>query len=722
MRLLTKHYLLFALLLCMFYVKGQEFSKSDSIIAHRYFMLFQDAEYQDTLKARVYSDSAIYYAYRSGDPEMIGRAHQFKGWYFQDCSRFSESNQEYYNSLAYFKKAKNQQGVADAYGNLGNSYLDLNEYQKSLDYQLLSLEENEKILKKKLSDEERDWAMQGRTYAMHNIASLYQDIDLNDKALEYERKSIGYEIKSKNYVGVAISYNTLGVIHKRIGNLDSAEYYFKKALKIYETNDYPYGLAGTYQAYADLDNSELSDAQRRKMQIDALQIRRKIGDVDGEMRLLLDIAETQFDELPLDSLSDILEAVHYNIEANNLNLLNEKYFRLYSRYSSRIGKYDSAYFALENFLELKAVSDEKKRTNDLVAQDIRYQLMTKNVNDSLQLVHGFAEERLKTQEDLNKKQNYIYLSVIGLLIVLVSLFYFVQSNRRNKRMTILLSDKNKLIQEQKEMVEETNKSISDSINYAKRLQRAILPTREMVNSYLPDSFLFFKPKDVVSGDFHWFYTKNNFIYLAVADCTGHGVPGAMVSVVCSNALNSAVSEFDLEEPKEILDKTRELVIEQFAAGDGAVTDGMDLALCAIDLKKMKLIFAGANNPLWLVRSKTDASSFDPSWVLIDTEISLIEFKGDKQPIGEHANKQPFSQKEIDLLKGDVLYLFTDGFADQFGGPKGKKFKYLPLKRELLKIQTKTMQEQGSYLKELFAEWKGELEQVDDVCILGVRIN
>jgi len=191
---------------------------------------------------------------------------------------------------------------------------------------------------------------------------------------------------------------------------------------------------------------------------------------------------------------------------------------------------------------------------------------------------------------------------------------------------------------------------------------------------------------------------------AAADCTGHGVPGAMVSVVCNGGLNRSVREYGLTNPGEILDKTRDIVIEEFAKSEEEVKDGMDIALCSIKGKKLK--YAGANNPLWIIQKD-------------GTEV--IQIKADKQPIGKYAQEHPFKTHEIDVNEGDTIYLFSDGYQDQFGGEKGKKFKTANLKRLLLTIQNETIDKQKELLIKAFEDWKGELEQVDDVCVIGVRV-
>lgn len=291
----------------------------------------------------------------------------------------------------------------------------------------------------------------------------------------------------------------------------------------------------------------------------------------------------------------------------------------------------------------------------------------------------------------------------------------------SKQLQNIYTLKNDEINKQKAIIEETHKEITDSINYAKRLQDAILPSFDEVNKYIPNNFIYFQPKDVVSGDFYWFEQLNGYSYLAAADCTGHGVPGAMLSIVCSNALNRSVKEFGIIEPSKILDKTRELVIETFAKSGEDVKDGMDISLCAFN--NNKVVYSGANNPLWIVR-KTDLLTQiekEAKSTITVNELSLIEHQSNKQPIGLYEGMKDFNQKEIDLFEGDCLYFFTDGYADQFGGEKGKKFKYKPFKKLLIDVHTKSMKNQALFLSETFENWKGKFEQIDDVCIIGVKI-
>ena len=260
---------------------------------------------------------------------------------------------------------------------------------------------------------------------------------------------------------------------------------------------------------------------------------------------------------------------------------------------------------------------------------------------------------------------------------------------------------------QKEIIEEKNKNITDSIIYAKRIQDATLPAKELVKSYLENSFVLFKPKDIVSGDFYWIERVQNLILFAVVDCTGHGVPGAFLSLIGHNSLNQIVNELKIYQPNKILEELNRIVsktLHNSIEHGTNIKDGMDMAICSLNLDTNELQFAGAFNPLYLVRNG-----------------EMEEIKGDKFPIGAGFSQNPeFTNNHIQLHEGDCIYLFSDGYADQFGGPKGKKFKYSRFKEILVEIHQKEMPEQHDILNALIEEWQGDLEQIDDVCVIGIK--
>lgn len=271
-----------------------------------------------------------------------------------------------------------------------------------------------------------------------------------------------------------------------------------------------------------------------------------------------------------------------------------------------------------------------------------------------------------------------------------------------------VEERTKEILKQKEIIEENNKHITDSIKYAKRIQEAFLPTEEGIKSYLKNSFVIYKPKDIVSGDFYWVERKDNKILFAVVDCTGHGVPGAFMSIIGFNGLNQIVNEYDHTQPAEILNQLNRNVSNTLRqkVEDSVIRDGMDIAICSLDLERNVLEFAGANNPLVIIR---------------DGEV--LKIKGDKHPIGNYidAEEYEFTNNEIELLPNDKIYIFSDGFIDQFGGPGGKKLKYANFKKLLLNNYQKPMSEQKKAINTFFEEWRKDFEQIDDVCVIGISI-
>lgn len=311
--------------------------------------------------------------------------------------------------------------------------------------------------------------------------------------------------------------------------------------------------------------------------------------------------------------------------------------------------------------------------------------------------------------------------VTGLLLLAATL---ISWNRVFSRQIVLRKEAEEKVKEaytelkeQNTIIEEKNSEILSSITYAKRLQDAILPSAKIWHTYLSESFVLYRPKDIVAGDFYWIEKAGDTILFAAADCTGHGVPGALVSVVCSNALNRAVKEFNLTDPGKILDKVRELVVETFTRKDffiekneNEVKDGMDISLCALNITNNELRWAGANNPLWYLSGNAD-----------NNELVFHEIKADKQPIGKHTAEKPFTTHVVKLKTGDQIYLFTDGYADQFGGIDGKKFKYKQLKELFMKISSVPIEMRKEILESTLNMWMRNLEQVDDICIVGLDI-
>ena len=304
-----------------------------------------------------------------------------------------------------------------------------------------------------------------------------------------------------------------------------------------------------------------------------------------------------------------------------------------------------------------------------------------------------------------KQQKIIIWAVVGGL-ALVFLFSIFLGNRYR-----ITQKQKKIIEEKNKIVEEKNKDITDSINYAKRIQEAILPAKEIKYKLFPNAFVLFQPRDIVSGDFYWFTEKNGKRIISAVDCTGHGVPGAFMSMIGNAFLNEIVNQRGITQPSEILSELRHSIIHSLKQSDkeGGAKDGMDIALLSFDDENNTVEFSGAHNPL--LRCK-----------MADGKWQMEEYLADKRPIGYYLGKGlPFTNQKISLQKGDTLYIFTDGYADQFGGPKGKKFKYKQFQEVLLSIQNEPMIKQEEILLKKFSEWKGSLEQIDDVLVIGIKV-
>lgn len=325
---------------------------------------------------------------------------------------------------------------------------------------------------------------------------------------------------------------------------------------------------------------------------------------------------------------------------------------------------------------------------------------------------------------------FIYLFVYTLLLSIF--FSFRNGHLKKSKMVLEQTVKERtaeiLLQKdeihlQKLIVEEKHREISDSINYAKRIQSALLTSQEYWDSISPENFVIWRPKDVVSGDFHWAYqvnigskhlmTSQEVAVWCAADCTGHGVPGAMMSMLGMSFLNEIVIENVNLKPADILNKLRKKItsaLEHGGTGNIEQKDGMDMALCVWHKKNNLLHYAGANNPVWIMRPIKDTRSHE-----------IIELKANRMPVGYHTEAKDFTETSFQLLQGDAIYCFTDGFVDQFGGPDGKKYKSKKFKELLLSLQHLNMKEQALMINKEFNDWRGNNEQIDDLCLVGIKI-
>ncbi len=350
----------------------------------------------------------------------------------------------------------------------------------------------------------------------------------------------------------------------------------------------------------------------------------------------------------------------------------------------------------------------EENTKALAEMTTKYKAEKKQLQiEKMEKQKELDDKTIEAQQAENRKQQIIIISVVGGFIIVLVFFIIIMHMFRQKRdANILLAKQNEEINKQKEQIEEQNRSITDSIVYAQRIQRALLPPGDYMKQLLPHRFILFKPRDIVSGDFYWVNKKDGLIIAAAADSTGHGVPGAMMSMLGVSILNEIVNTIQKPDAGEILNNFRSKLIDALHQGgrETHMWDGIDVALCLIDLKNRYVQYAGAYSPVYLIR-----------------EGKLKEIKGDKMPIGIHARMVPFSNHNINIQAGDVLYIFSDGYSDQFGGENDKRFTQRKFKELLVSIHDKPMSDQKVLLEKTLEKWQGKSDQIDDILVMGVRI-
>lgn len=554
-------------------------------------------------------------------------------------------------------------------------------YQDAIEYYLKAIDKYKEI------DSQLDIAK-----CEGNIGIIFRHQQKFQNALEYFRNALEIFQKNDFKVGVLTINSNLGIIYMHLNKLDSSLYFLRKAevsmkeLGIFKANIY--GNLGN--TYAQMNKWDLAEENYLKC-IHYLE--------DKQPNNRSAVVWYFSYVLVLQKKKEFKKALEYLAKSKALmgsNIYTREALSLYNHIGSisyQIGDYKKS---AETYRDLGLIRDSLYRAdNSKIISDLAEKYQTK-------------KKELKI-ESLNKEkkieeEKVFYLIIGAILLTIIVIYSFISvyiKIKDNKK----IRAKNQLIRQQKEMVIAKNNEIMDSIQYAKRLQDAILPNIKLVKKHFVNSFVLFKPKDIVSGDFYWMETRDHLTMFASADCTGHGVPGAMVSVVCANALNKSVNELLITDPGKILDATRDIVVNTFTKTNTDVKDGMDISICVYNTETQELFWAGANNPLWIIRGQTQ-------------EIEILI--PDKQPIGIYENQSHFTSHNIQINSGDSIYLFSDGYVDQFGGEKGKKLKSNKFKEVLLSIQEKNMKEQKTELDKFFKKWKGDLEQVDDVCVIGVR--
>ena len=396
-------------------------------------------------------------------------------------------------------------------------------------------------------------------------------------------------------------------------------------------------------------------------------------------------------------------------EINTIESLDETSKYLTKIYK-KLGKYKQALEMHELYMETKDSLAKMEAEEELYKFEVDKEYELKKQADSIthadEILIQQAENLAKEEQLNSEKQRRTGLIIIVGLVLLSLVFVFIQL-RKTRSQKVVIESQHEELEKNHLVLEEAHKDITDSIVYAKRIQDATLTSNTYIKDVLPQSFIYFNPKEIVSGDFYWVFSDKENVFFTVADCTGHGVPGAFMSMIGNSFLNEMIIENKIKDTNLIMDGVSnkvKLSLDQ-KGRQGESRDGMDMVLCRLNKKTNELMYTGAKNSLLLIR---------------DGEV--IEYKGDKRPVGYYLGQNIlFTAGKLTLQQNDTLYLFSDGFSDQFGGEKNKKYKTANFKRFLLSIQDKDMDTQRELMVKEFERWKGDLEQIDDVCVMGVRV-
>lgn len=575
----------------------------------------------------------------------------------------------YSAALDYFQKSlkiaikiNDKLQISKSYNNIGLVYDFYEDSQKELEYYKKSL---------KISEELDD--KNGISISNANIGLIYMDTGEYNKSLNYLWKSYNIDKELKNKAGISRVFDNIGTVYYLQKDFNNALDYYNKSLKIC----------------------------------------REIGAISTEAEVCKDISNLYFDKKNFkQSYNFSKKAYLLALKIKETKLLKES-AKVHANSCAKLGLYKQAYNFQVIFKNMNDSLYNEENTRKIASIEFQYkyekeknELAAEQQKKDIQRIANEKEQKII-------RNSFIAGFILMLLLVLVVYISFLNKRKANRILSIQKNEiqeiNNELTQSletvnlQKKEIEKNHNNIQDSINYASRIQQALLPAESFFSQNFNSHFVLYKPKDIVSGDFYYLKKVDNYIIIAVADCTGHGVPGAFVSMLGIAFLNEIVRKKEVTSASLILEHLRTQVKGTLHGGDSK--DGMDIALCLIDIRTNKLQFAGANNPLYILRN---------------TE--LIEIKGTPNPIGTYyTDESDFINNDIKLKKNDSIYMFSDGYIDQFGGLKDKKFMLSRFQKLLTTIQHKTLEDQKNILNNSIEKWKGGNTQTDDILVIGVKI-
>lgn len=679
-----------------------------------------------------YYRQAIAYREAAADLRGLGDSYNNMGIVYKVRGDLDSALAYYQKALQSRIQAGDSQGIADSYGNIGEVQIIQGLYPAALDNYLKAASIYEKINDR-----------YSLTLMWVGIGDIYRLQGQPAEARSYLTRAIPLQESLRAYFPLAAAYNSLAnLYYTKENQLDSALLYFQKAVQLNEAMGNRSALIGIY--------NNIGNILRRKRDFPGaldyyqkeLFFLKELNVQEGMGLLYSNLAETYLGMgQPYTAYSLLLKAKSVSLPSEERQALSVIYRRLSFAESllARIEQNPARYLAALNYYQQHVALQDSLFNQDNVRLIERLQNQYTYEKKEAALRAQQEKERLLAEARIYQREMQRNYSIAGLALALlaVGVLLFLLRIIRRQKSTLqavnaeleianaelaatndvlevtnqalsssnkALEESNKIIHAQKEALEEKNRDILDSITYAKRIQEALLPPADKWQALLPESFVLYLPRDIVAGDFYWMAETEKYIFVGAADATGHGVPGAFVSMICVTTLQKAVHEEGLESPADILMRSKELLTAQLTQYDKRIRDGMDIALLRISKRDPhEIAFSGANRPLWLY-----------------TPHDIQELPPTRQPIGFSETIKPFEEHALALAPGAVIYLFTDGIVDQMGGPKGRKLMQKGLREYLLAIAHLPLAQQGDFIRTFFESWRGELPQIDDVTIIGIR--
>ncbi|OFX46850.1 MAG: hypothetical protein A2046_17215 [Bacteroidetes bacterium GWA2_30_7] len=728
--------LLIILIICLFtksYAQNNEidsllkvikFTKNDSLKVKDLLSLSSLYTDKNLDSAIIFAKQAIEISKKNNNKKQLSTAYVELGWAIYMMGNYSEALINYFEALKISESINDKKQISNSLGNIGAVYKTMNDLQKAKDYYFKALKIDEELAVK-------EWI----AIDISNLGIIYMEEGDCSKALEFYFKALKINEEMNNKQEISIKLGNIANVYLKLGEAienqpktqDSLynlalEYYFK-ALKIDEEIGRKSGIVVKYANIGNLYMNIQKYLKAKEYLLKALELSYSIG--------ILDYTESIHK-----SLSQIYDSLKIPQKAL-------EHYKLYVLYKDSIFNEE----ATKNSVRIEMNFEfEKKQAVEKAEQEKK---------DAIQK----AEE--------NKQRLILIFVSLGLMLVAAFSIFIFKMFIQKKKANILLSNQNIEIKQQKEeiqsqrdeieaqrdMVTFQKEEIEGSIKYAQIIQNAVLPSQQLAKDLFGEYFILFKPKDVVSGDFYWFSKVNNWTLIAVADCTGHGVPGGFMSMLGISFLNEIVARNEVQTASSVLEEMRKYVIQSlqqqstnednfkidYNSENLNIKDGMDMSFVAIDFNTGKIQFAGANNSLWIVKIESEkvrlgesvtenpltfSLSQSPTFSSLNETNLLIEVKPDKQPVAIYESMKPFTNHEIQLQKGDIIYLFSDGYSDQFGGPKGKKFKSRVFQNIIKENAQLPMNEQCVKLNSVIENWKNahseKHHQTDDITVLGIK--